>query len=156
MTGPDVPAIEAAHLNPCMMLPAHAFISCPPRPRMPMWFLAVPSLLSLVLQGLTILQPVEALLLQGALLPSPSLGSSAVRRGCTHKAVTPLPPHFLPLSCLPISSAPTLVQATITSHWDNSYHISHTGLLSVFPAHHAISAPGPLHLLFPLPEAQRF
>lgn len=42
---------------------------------------------------------VEALLLQGALLPSPSLGSPAEERGCVHKAVTALP--LRPASVMP-------------------------------------------------------
>ena len=54
----------------------------------------------------------------------------------------------------PVSSALALVQTISTSHWDSSYHLSHTGLLSVFPVHPTVSAPGPMHLLVCLPEVQ--
>ena len=80
------------------MLPVHPFIPCPPQPRMPLWFLAALSLSS-PLAASPSSNLVEALLLQGALLPSPSLGSPAEERGCAHKAMTALPPH--PASVMP-------------------------------------------------------
>lgn len=134
------------------MLPVHLFIPCPPQPRMPLQFLAALSLSSPSEASPPSSQPGGSPPPPGS-PPSISLLGESCRgdrlrpqsRDCTSLASG--------LGHASVSSALALVQ-TITSHWDTSYRLSHTGLLSAFPAHPAASAPGPLHLLARLPEVQ--
>lgn len=86
MTQSDVSAIKAARPTPAQRHPPTPSSPCPPRPRMPMWSIGGRFCSLLCSKSSPSSSVGEALLLQEALLQTPSPGSPAAGRGCAHKS----------------------------------------------------------------------